>query len=765
MTLLAKPSRSYANVDHNPDGLSGVGNTPYGSSSTSTTRKLLKKDTSKVEGGFKTYRPPLTETHLRRPLGYDPHPESHFAPLPPAFHLSSKHKKDAALAGQRAELEHILQPEYKSTYNYDMDGGDSSSIAGPSRHGGSSRTAGGLNLGLSDRKGKSAIGGSSLRPSTSISSFHNHQSSSNSNGLISNGNGERGVGGRKSGGLGGGVYIDSNGKLHDTEFDPFGHISEMSRAKSRRRSAFGSDRRKKDGDNSSSSSDSGSEVGGGGGGVDQNNGYLPRRSTDTGRLEREEEEIKKRLEMERKRLDDVSGYAAARRRSMMSERSGRPSTPSIRSSEDGGGINGYGNGAPSTYSAPSLAPTALTGRSKSQLGYNNNHNSQYIPSPLSPTFSNNTPSVYSSVQSRSVHTTPQTVTTEGKVQGTPPEKTTESTAAPNKRKETKSKVEFTKDGSTKITGFDAPISPVPPYTPTMPNDNSSLLAPNPSSTSNGGRSSPAPGGGGGGRGSFDISSTTTRERPPKPIERPREELFPETPAQIKRREEREKRIGQTSSATARLNRSNHHHNNGLAVDTIIAGTSTKGKSRILPEIEIVEDDDPRIIFPLEGKSTKIQSTHDHVIRGGPFSHALHAQGYVNYRGSPSGSKAGSDAGGDYNGYANNYGRRGSSSKQSIGGGSGNKPPSTLIDQEDSGGYLPSRWASGDKSLRTTETEIQKYRPMEWKSGGGNEIITTKNDEWHPTTKDQFKRNMKDIATSARFSLFRAKKKVLRKAEM
>ncbi|WRT65795.1 uncharacterized protein IL334_002744 [Kwoniella shivajii] len=615
MTVLAKPSRSYVTAEHVPDELLGTAYT----ASTSTTKKLSKK----IEGGFKTYRPPLAETHLRRPLGYDPHPESHFAPLPPAFHLSGKHKKDAALAGQRAELEHILQPEYKS-YNYDLEG-DSSSIAGPSKNH-SSRTAGGLS-GL-EKKSKSSGGGggNGLRSSASISSFHQQPTSG---------------GGRRSGG---GIYVDSNGKLHDNEFDPFGHVSEMSRAKSRRRSAFGSDRRKGD----SSSSESGSDI-------SDNN--LPRRSTDTGR-EREEEEIRKRLEMERKRLDDVSGYAAARRRSMMID--GR-TTPSIRSSEDGNGF------IPSMYSA-SLAP-AMTSKSKSQ--------GHYVRSPLSPTFDHSP------------------------VHSTPPEKTTEST----KHKETKSRVEVSKDGSKKITGFDAPISPVPLHTPSMGNDH--LLPPPLSVISSGsGRLSP------GTRGSID----TGRERPPKPTERPREELFPETPAQIKRREEREKR--------SRLRPS------GLAVDTVIAGS---GKARILPEIEIVEDDDPRIVFPSEGKTTRVQSTHDHVIRG-PFSHALNALG--------DGSSG--------------LGSRRASSARSIGGGS---KPSTMVEED--GGYLPSRWANGDKNLRTTETDREKYRPMEWR----NVDPSGKVEDWHPSTKDQFKRNMKDIATSARFSLFRTKKKLLRKAEI
>lgn len=37
--------------------------------------------------------------------------------------------------------------------------------------------------------------------------------------------------------------------------------------------------------------------------------------------------------------------------------------------------------------------------------------------------------------------------------------------------------------------------------------------------------------------------------------------------------------------------------------------------------------------------------------------------------------------------------------------------------------------------------------------------------FRPTPKDQMKRNLKDIATSARFSLYRTKKKLLRKADL
>ncbi|WVR03718.1 hypothetical protein IAU60_000713 [Kwoniella sp. DSM 27419] len=672
MTLLTKPSRSYAGVEHDPNGLSPAYQPPHGNGASGSglvsgsalgagVRKLSKKDSSKVEGGFKTYRPPLAETHLRRPLGYDPHPDSKFAPLPPAFHLSGRHKKETALAGQRAELDHILQPEYKSSAGYDGDNGDGASVAGPSRHH-SSRTAGGLS-GLVDRKGKNPAG--SLRPSASIASFHAPIS---------------GGGGRRSGGLAG-VYVDSSGKLHDTEFDPFGHVSEMSRAKSRRRSAFGADRRK--GSDVSSSSESGSEAG--------DRTQAARKSIDAnGRdRDREEEEIKRRLEMERKRLDDVSGYAAARRRSMMSERSGR-ATPSIRSSEDG---------PPSFYSA-NLGPPNGIGRSRSQQG-------QYIPSPLSPTFSQaGTPSIYSSATSRTA-ATPH----EAKSMGSPAEKTTESTAPP--RPETKSKVEVHKDGSKKITGFDAPISPVPLYTPSVGNN---YLGP--PTVAESVRLSA------GSRASSDMG----RDRPPKPAERPREELFPETPAQAKRREEREKRTVRPG-ITSQIGRY-------AAIDTVVAGS---GKGRILPEIEIVEDDDPRIIIPNQGKSTRVQTVHDHVIRG-PFGLALEAQGI-------SASEAG-------------VGGRRASSSRSVGGGS---KPSTIFDED--GGYLPSRWANGDKALRVTEDERERYRPMEWAPKHGETSATPA--QWHtsPSTKDQLKRNMKDIATSARFSLFRAKKTLMRKADM
>jgi hypothetical protein len=142
----------------------------------------------------------------------------------------------------------------------------------------------------------------------------------------------------------------------------------------------------------------------------------------------------------------------------------------------------------------------------------------------------------------------------------------------------------------------------------------------------------------------------------------------------------------------------------LGIDTVL---SQSGRGRALPEIEIVEDDDPRIIFPENGKSTRVQTKHDHVIKG-PFSHALHAQ-------------SGASIGGS--------GRRGSAdmSIRSLGAvGSATKAPSTIID-EGQGGYLPSRWASGDKQLRVTEDEKEKYRPREW--GGKTGDLGGRAEEW------------------------------------
>ncbi|KAL0242133.1 hypothetical protein I308_105762 [Cryptococcus tetragattii IND107] len=682
MTLLSKPSRSYANVEHDAEGLSAVGSGPY--SSTQQGKKLSKKG-----DGFKTYRPPISETHLRRSLGYDPHPTSHFAPLPSAFQ-SHRVKKEQALAGQRAEADHLLQPGYRSHHPSE----DADSSAPPRR------TAGGL---------------SGLRSSPSTSSF---------NGPAAAGSGRRAAG----------VYMDSSGKLHDTEYDPFAGVKDMTRAKSNRRSAFGSDRHRRAGSSSSSSSDS-----------DQASYRRPSHDI------REEEEVRRKLQIERQRMDDVSSYVA-RRKSLLSERegSGRVS-PSIRSSEDGLPAGG----------------SIVTGRTKSQQGY-------YYPSPLSPSFATQGASFANGYPSRTptISTFPASAG-----DGTPPEKSTEMTRVKSpppppkyeppvlvEKPKPKSKVEV-KDGTTKIIGFDGPVRPVSPNPPTEQFSNLRVRSPSPSSSSHHLTPPGAPASTGGGLSAASRSSAdlTRQVRSPRPIERRhqvREDIYPETPAQTKRRQEREQRrlvSGHGPHAPAHTLPPSANHNNALAVDTALAES---GRSRILPEIEIVEDDDPRIIFPKEGKTTRVQKTHDHVIKG-PFSHALHAR---------KGSHASSTALNTFNGASNGGPSSGIGHSSSIHDFSsftrpksltGSKPGSSFID--DGGGYLPSRWASGDKSLRVTEDEREKYRPREW--GGKYGDLGGREDEWRPTPKDQMKRNLKDIATSARFSLYRTKKKLLRKADL
>lgn len=661
------------------EGLSAVGSGPY--SSTQQGKKLSKKG-----DGFKTYRPPISETHLRRSLGYDPHPTSHFAPLPSAFQ-SHRIKKEQALAGQRAEADHLLQPGYRSYHPSDE---ADSSIA-------PRRTAGGL-------------GG--LRPSPSTSSF---------NGSAAMGNGRRAAG----------VYMDSSGKLHDTEYDPFAGVKDMTRAKSNRRSAFGSDRHHRAGSSSSSSSDSGQAS-------------YRRPSHDM----REEEEVRRKLQIERQQMDDVSSYVA-RRKSLLSERegSGRGS-PSIRSSEDG----------------PPTGGSFVTARTRSQQGY-------YYPSPLSPSFATQGTSFANGYPSR----TPTTSTFPPSAgEGTPPEKSTEMTRVkspppppkyepPVERPKPKSKVEV-KDGTTKIIGFDGPVRPTSPNPP--PTEQFSSLrvrSPSPSSSSHHLTTPGAPASAGGALSATSRSSAdlTRQMRSPRPIERrhqAREDIYPETPAQTKRRQEREqRRLVSGHGPPAHATQPSASHNSALAVDTALA---ENGRARILPEIEIVEDDDPRIVFPKEGKTTRVQKTHDHVIKG-PFSHALQAR---------KGSHASSTALNTFTnagngGFPSAIGHSSSihdfSSLNRPKSLTGSKPGSSVID--DAGGYLPSRWASGDKNLRVTEDEREKYRPREW--GGKYGDLGGREDEWRPTPKDQMKRNLKDIATSARFSLYRTKKKLLRKADL
>lgn len=574
----------------------------------------------------------LVETHLKRPAMYDSHPGSAFAPLPPAFNIPTKVKKEQALAGQQAELEQILQPGYKASQP-DLNDLDSASTAGPSRSS-ANRLVGGF--GNDKRKGKGV--GLGIRPSASMNSFRAPTTASN--------------------GRMGGIYVDGEGKVHDTEFDPFAGVSAMTRRKSRRKSAFGQEKRRES--ESETSSASGSEVGDSG----------TRKSFDgTGQ---DDEEARRRQEVDRRRLEEVSSLAAARRRSMMSERSsGGRATPSIRSSEDG--LN----------SAASMHLDRAIGRSKSQLGY-------YVPSPLSPTFQPNTANSY---MSRHL---PSTAELANGIEESPPQKSTERTtpretpheARGHKAKERPPMLTSVTDRKITITGFDAPPSARPPSVrPTSPRPSTpnhlasqldSLRIPDSARMSSSSRHS------------------SESARPAKPAERPREDIYPETPAQAKRREERERRIHRPSTAFS-------SHDGRLGVDTALSRSS---RGRPLPEIEIVDDDDPRVIIPEHGKTTRVQTVHDHVIRG-PFSLALNAGA------SPGGS---------------GYGRRASAdiSARSIPAGTGNsKAPSTIIDE--GGGYLPSRWASGDHQLRNTEVAKEKYRPREW--GGKTGDLAGKPEEW------------------------------------
>lgn len=698
--LSSRPSRSYATVDHNPEGMAPVGSAPY-----------TRKD------GFKTYRPcelrfgqefmdpptqlttshlALAETHLKR-SAYDSNPDATFSPLPPSFNLTRSQRKDQAIAGQRAELDHILQPEYK------LEDGASvhTTTAGPSR----SRTAGGLTAHsvLADRKGKSrAAAGLALRSSPSMNSFKAVPNSANSH--------ASGNGGRSSVG----IYVDADGKVHDTEFDPFAGVSEMSRKKSRRRSAFGTDRRKGSGSSSSGSSISGSEKSLGA------RDSSPRKSMDGGG---DEDEIRRRLELERRRLDEVSGLAAARRKSMLSDRgsirdgvgNGKTS-PSIRSSDDG------------FSSAQSYLDRA--GRSKSQQGY-------YVPSPLSPTFSAQNQLQARGGQSLRATASSAALTSSASINDIieeSPQKTTERTNGHTSihrhqshqhiKEKTPVSVSVTGD-KIKVTGFDAPVSHPDPSTGAPNRATSPRPADTPNGLSNHFETLRIP------ASAADYRSSrgsTDSARPPKPAERPREDTFPETPAQIKKREERERerRYQGVRAGAGGLHRiTSGTPGRHLGVDTQLSN-SRSGSGRILPEIEIVEDDDPRIVFPDHGKATRVQTKHgqaDHVIKG-PFSMALQAQAGpssssaigVGYPGEGSGKRYSSDV----------YSTR---SAGGMGAGSG-KPasiaPSTIIDSG-AGGYLPSRWASGDRELRTTEDAKEKYRPREW--GGKTGDLGGKPEEW------------------------------------
>lgn len=655
---------------------------------------------------------------------HDPHPQSSFSPLPPAFQFGRKNKEQA-LVGQRAELDHILEPGFKAASIYDGD--DNTSIAGPSRLS-SARTAGGLSA-LS-RKSKDE----GLRPSGSITSFHPNRDSAVS---------RRGLGG---------VYIDSSGRLHDTEYDPFAGVSEMSRRKSRRRSAFGGQQRR-----GSLSASDGSDVS-----SDSGRLAAPRTSYDGRRVSEEEkdkerDEIRRRLEVDRRRLDEVSGYAAARRRSMVSDRAsgyhtinGR-ATPSIRSGhEDGISLAPNGrvpsrlsqhatlpsprsptfDGGISTLSGSSYATTRQSARPASSNGggeesprkhtettppelakrelpnikskreeppptplqqdYEEDDDDEEVyeettqdtdtetpvtTAPLSPVMSAvKIPSIPSAHPAAAVPVIPLVLTPEPPEKDKPPPPyheqhdndtvvtTIRSARVPSKTlpkpppkpklSVPKQKVETAPDGATRVTGFAAG----PPRAAVKPQTVASRTIKVPESVM-----------------SHNSSRSSEREHR-KPAERPREQIFPETPAQAKRREEQERRHLRAGRTPA----------GALAADSVAASS----RSRILPEIEIVDDDDPRIVFPSAGPRTRIQS-HDHIIR--------------------SSSSIGRD-----------------NSSKSIKYNDSNKATSAII-EETGGGYVPSRWAQGDRNLRVTGEQKEMYRPKEW--GGKHGDLGGRAEEW------------------------------------
>lgn len=671
----------------------------------------------------------LAEMHFKKQAMHDPNPSSAFSPLPPAFNLGRKNKEQAR-AGQRAEVNHMLEPEFQSSSRQSQD--DSASMAGPSRLS-AARTAGGL-AALTRKKGR----GDEPRPSDSVTSFHGQQAAP-----------RRGKPG---------VYVDSGGRTHDTEFDPFAGVAALSRRKSKqRRSAFGPRR-----NSSSSGSSDGSSEG---------QGHTRRAPMDRQGQETERE-YRRRLEAERRQLDDVSGYAAARRQSLMSDRasgfySGR-GTPSVRSGRD---------------DALSLAHLAPNGRAHSRISQN------HLPSPISPTFDKSS-DVSASV---SAHTAPSYPAGSSAGNEESPRKHTEKTGEPSeaakiaaktprapssalennrlkpgnghqrsvsqpvrpppvessdeeeeadpppeyeappvpkktlpelhpvprakktaevahsisvlpKTTVTKppkaSRTERSASGATRVTGFDAgPTRPLPPQSVPA----ASRLRAESVMTTTSSRSSEAP------------TESAPRHRRPK--ERPREQLFPETPAQAKRREERERRnlrAGKTPIGT-------------FAADSVLPGTSSR--TRILPEIKFVDDDDPRIVFPPNGASTRIQHPRSINTIQSDLRHSFDSsirQGSIHSAGRSS------------------------------------KEPSAII-EESGGGYLPSRWASGDRQLRVDVTEKEMYRPKEW--GGRKGDLGGRPDEWHPTVKDEVKRELKDLTVNARFSLFRAKKKISRKTDL
>ena len=583
---------------------------------------------SKVEG-FKTYKPresdvvpshtetyvsaALAETYLRRSPLPDPHPDSAFAPLPSGLNIHLHRKdKDKERAAQRAEVDRLLQPGYRTS----LDGDGLTSMAGPSRN---TRTM------TSPRKALNGIGGNNMRTTQSMGAFQ---------GIRPMGSGR------------GGVYLDASGHIHDRDYDPFAKVAEMSKAKSRRKSAFGTDRRKASSStvSTASASDAGNEPNGVSDSAD---------AADKSPEQVQEDDLKTRQEVERRKQEELSSVTVAKRRSILSDRSsvtGR-ATPSLRSSDDG-----------------SAVPT-----SSALDRFNSKSRSRTITSPFTPGYNHLTATTTSSFAAR---------TQLSSVGDSPPQKTSEVTSPHSTYHRSRAKTPnstIVNDKKITVTGFDAPVTPVLPSLP-QPDSVASHIDGNKLKVPNSGRMSVA-------------SRRSTDSARPRPLERAREDIFPETPAQLKRREDRERRSGKVgpsgvNTLTSRVG--------SLAIDTSL--TSSGG--RILPEIEIVEDDDPRIVFPEGGKTTRVQKTHDHVIRG-PFSHALQAQ-------SSGGSVLGRQSSPDLARIASVQSQPGAA------GGSGSRPPSSFLDGPS--GYLPSRWATGDRDLRTTEEAKDKYRPLEWKPG-------------------------------------------------
>lgn len=625
--------------------------------------------------------------------------------------------------GHRNEINHILEPGYKSSGQAAHED-DTASVAGPSRLS-SVRTAGGLAALAGRRKDRD----DSARTSASNASYQRDSK-------------------------GPGVYIDSTGRMHDTEYDPFAGVAAVSRRKSKRRSAFGGHQRR--GSVSSGSSESVSDHG-------------PSRRVDEIERAQEEEpekEYRRRLEAERRQLDEVSGYAAARRRSVMSDRasgfySGR-ATPSIRSGREHDDALSLANGRATSRLSQSHLPTSPTLDNKSAISGASSHTtnrrsniaySEESPRKHTETVQASPPQKHASAHERNTSVASSKME-QPIVRVAPPEPEYDEEAVEDEDEEDEeepeeeegdeyasfdedeeppeyqekekgivpqvagfkqsdlpallpkpvvskklpngdakhqisvlprgttekrlpdtpaqsSRVERAPSGATRITGFDAgPARPMP----VSQSVQSKRLVSESVFSASSSRSS-------------ERERATIAEPRQRPKERPREQLFPETPAQAKKREERERRHHR---APARV---------GALADSAKPGTSSR--SRILPEIEIVDDDDPRIIFPSNGPSTRIQTRFDHVIR--TPSASVTSPGH---RGDDGASHAASSRSLRYEGSS--------------------KEPSAII-EETGGGYLPSRWASGDRMLRVTEEDKDMYRPREW--GGRHGSLGGRPEEW------------------------------------